>query len=158
MKNLMMILGLVLLVTTSGCGLLGGGMYGRGAAGAYGYGAGPYGSAGGVGGPMASGPMVGGPPGYTPGALPMGARGRAMPYGGSAYYGTGYTSPEAVASADMARRAWRDAASATPTVPLAVSPCESGSCPVPVVAPDPRDERIEALEDQVVELLARDAD
>jgi len=152
------------LALLSGCGgLMGrGGMAGGGYGGygSPGYGAsGPYGSSGGMGGPMmgsgyGSGPMVGSP-GMTPGALPAGARGRVMPYGGSAYYGTGYTSPEAVANADMARRSWRDAASMTPTVPLATSPCASGSCPLPAADSGTSTDaetraRLEAIEDQLL--------
>ena len=152
MKNLMMILGLMLLAMASGCG----GLYGRGRMGAYGgvgYGSGPYGSAGGgVGGPMASGPMVG-VPGSTAGALPVGARGRISPYGGSAYYGTGYTNPELTMMAASRRAEWMAASAAVPSVPMTSSPCADGSCPLPEaeVTSDPELEaRIEAVEDQLL--------
>ncbi len=151
MKNLMMILGLMLLAMASGCG----GLYGRGRMGAYGgvgYGSGPYGSAGGgVGGPMAAGPMVG-VPGSTAGALPVGARGRISPYGGSAYYGTGYTNPELTMMAASRRAEWMAASAAVPSVPMVPSPCADGSCPLPEaeVTSDPELEaRIEAVEDQL---------
>lgn len=149
MKNFLMILGLVLLALASGCG----GLYSRGRMGAYGsvgYGSVPYGSAGGVGGPMAAGPMIG-MPGSTVGALPVGARGRISPYGGSVYMGTGYTNPELTMMAAARRAEWMAASAAVPAVPMA--PCADGSCPLPEaeVTSDPELEaRIEAVEDQLL--------
>lgn len=155
MKSILMILGLALCVLTSGCG----GMYGRGGAGGVygpsGNGSMGYGSTGGYGTPMGSPPMVG-MPGTSTG-LPPGARGRISPYGGDRFFGTAYANPEIVVAADRTRSAWRDPVGATVPVAPVVDPCADGDCPPPPEA-DPRDARIEALEDQVVELLARDAD
>lgn len=152
MKNILMITFAFSLALLTGCG----GFYGRGGMGAYGamgpgYGSMPYGMPGGAmgsmpGGAMA-GPMVGTP--MMGGGLPVGARGRMSPYGGSGYFGTAYANPEAVVAADRTRRAWRDGSSAG----VVASPCSDGSCPTPMVeAPaDPELEaRIEAVEDQLL--------
>jgi len=152
MKNLMMILGLALLVVTSGCsGLMGRGGMAGGGYGSMGYGSSSYGTAGGYG-STGYGPMVG-TPGMTPGTLPVGARGRVMAYGGSVYMGTGYVNPELTMMAASRRADLMAASAAVPSVPMASSPCDDGSCPPPegVTAPDPElEERVEAIEDQLL--------
>lgn len=152
MKNFLMILGLTLLVTTSGCmrpGTMGGG---RGS-----MMAGGYGTAGGMGNPMMGGGGMGGTmmgtPGMTPGVLPVGARGRVMAYGGSVYMGTGYVNPELTMMAAGRRADLMAASAAVPSTPMTSSPCADGSCPTPVEAA-PADsaltERVEAIEDQLL--------
>ncbi|MCE9586447.1 hypothetical protein K8R04_03980 [Candidatus Uhrbacteria bacterium] len=157
MKMFSLILGLLLLVATSGCmrpGMTGG----RGSMMAGGgYGSSGYGSPTGYGSPMGygsggygTGPMVGAP------MATRYVRGAASPLGGSSLHGSGYVSPEAVVAADSAYQAWATAPVPTGAATVPVPPCTSGSCPTSVGAAPvaPLVERFDMLEDQVLDHIA----
>lgn len=141
MRNMIICLAFILVATTSGCLRPGG--Y-RSAAGSS-YTPPAYASS------YSSG-------GYGIGPGTRVVRGAAAPVGGSSLHGSGYLSPEAVATADTAYQSWVYAPVPTgATAVLPVPRCTGDDCPMPVdetapvVVVDPEARaRLDMLEDSLI--------